>query len=1638
MRDDVLDEQCVSPKAAKGGESTFPGPEGIRVMKTKRSGEEMRELVMDTRGGREARKELLKLKATVGEARMMGIVDSGAMASMISAERLEASGLPSKPLGDRSFKVTGMDGGVGYCRAWVEAAKIYVTPSGLETTSDLYVLENADFDLLLGRPWMTFNEVNIMERQRGTYVSWMSGDTRYEINASKARRAKLPRVVKRQEAREGNTEESDNEGDRIQTVAAYAVRSTIDHGTDRSYIPWSIETQEGPDYLEEDKGSKEDEETEETVRRKAQAKVETWSKRKREEEEEADDEREEGERDTDDQWDADDEPEGGKVREQKFPVGRPSTKREKTTYSPPGRAEAEGEEESEGIIVVDRNLEEDFASLVQEEANEHDWERFCIKERKRLARRQKVWLDWIDSDNDELTPARTFSQKDEDREDQAPDEREGPEELSPPQEPTPVLESPPPKKTNRVSSKEDEEQAVTTEIEARRSQRVRRRTVKGQYADKKGAWREYRREERALKTVSKHKRQKMREDTLDEPFGGPRLRSFCIIVHDDPQQDEEDRLREEEWVSGPRNDHQLGEASHQATHLNQSQDRSYENTIEDLPEGLQPYTEDLARGSHDLQATYKQLPLADIGNPEEPCTKQRKGFAEPENEWVENRRGDEIDGLSIIEPISNLIYEYATEEPTARARDRYLRPRPDSENILYMGPMAGVIGRRPDVDGTQGWRGRGPQEGMESWDGGIERVPRTSWMAKSELPIRVSTWEETPRPMEKQLTDHADARTIIRAPELRNTRETTDEEEVRGTIDLSEPNTHALPTRQNELSGDAGNDSPRVRSRGKAGEERKLNERNEKSNGCEGRTRESIKEQGRKPRNPHLPSWLWKRWTRAPSDKLFRTVANCSLLLSIGLLLTAALLQLYHLQTRPQGMMLTNGGVPFSADSARRSGVYDPAEVNLDDWTYNPAYPLEEDIPKAVLDTIEVPGDKSLTPAIIAVRHMVPLAAGSSPGAREYLGKAIMVSFRLPSGRVAHQQGDMHLRLFERERNSDWTGTPFPIRYKVDLLRGMLFNEEGLGELLDYLIEDGGALLEKLMNEVEGRKHVSSSEDGEAKEWEEAELESTKRRQEPVKVGPPTLKRPGGFVCLNREPGNSLTAVLSGRQEPVSHDWMKVKEEVYQEGEETRYRRATMIAKIKVEEDDEKPYRMGLLHRPGYGEGVLETDDDDDMSFLSELEERAGVTPPNTLDEPSNGEGVPAAPRVRSVELPGLGFKITGFDESEDEDDIPLLEVIPPDLSSEGSSRTSDEILSEIVDTLKKLRLEFASAIDVETRWMVQDLELGAEKLQKLKEAGVAKAGSEDEVMGKPNEEKDPVPEYQPQETMAVDPHQGDPVEALDQKIDAVGRDLRDLEWRMEGDDSRAERKWRMAEAKIVALEVRMKEFAKELARTGQMEASPSRKKSSRDLGEYHGLRGRVQKVENRVQAAAKEINGVRARVVDVERAIKEIGEIRRKVNGLDVLLGSVHGEVMVWGRRVVTVEVKIEEGRLRQEHFSRELAANWAIIHTCLPRVGRLEAKLTEVDYRLTTAEEQNVWLDQKVRAVWLAAMATDLVEKTAYCNGVRATWDMASAAFARRFEKTPYVATEPRHPETGLLLASTTTPHAALKAVGQPSAAK
>jgi len=224
---------------------------------------------------------------------------------MISAKKLEETGLASIPLKDKTFRITGVNGVVSRCKSWVPGATINLTAGKLATFDDLYVLEDADFEMILGRPWATSNGVNIEEQTRGTYVSWLSDGHRYEINVSKVRQPlrRVAEVVlcRVEEGGEKSGRESsrdvEEEDKECESVRALAVRAVPNTGSNLSYIPDSEASRAAPD-LELSQVESLDEEEKAELNRRARVRVEEWRNRDQDDSADADDKREPEERRT--------------------------------------------------------------------------------------------------------------------------------------------------------------------------------------------------------------------------------------------------------------------------------------------------------------------------------------------------------------------------------------------------------------------------------------------------------------------------------------------------------------------------------------------------------------------------------------------------------------------------------------------------------------------------------------------------------------------------------------------------------------------------------------------------------------------------------------------------------------------------------------------------------------------------------------------------------------------------------------------------------------------------------------------------------------------------------------------------------------------------------------------------------------------------------------------------------------------------------------------------------------------------------------------------------------------------------------------------------------------------------------------
>ena len=208
-----------------------------------------------------------------------------------------------------------------------------------------------------------------------------------------------------------------------------------------------------------------------------------------------------------------------------------------------------------------------------------------------------------------------------------------------------------------------------------------------------------------------------------------------------------------------------------------------------------------------------------------------------------------------------------------------------------------------------------------------------------------------------------------------------------------------------------------------------------------------------------------KKFPKPPrTQKLLKRTWKLTTFLLL-LCLTASLVSLFISHQNLTACRLSTSSMRLAPDPDGRSQTASrqqlrPSESSVelscrpDDWTLNPDLPKHEDFPRDVLRTIQAPSFEKRTPALVGIQHLVPLAGGISHPVREFLGKAITVSTRLESGRVASYRGDIHLRIFEREGDLGWHDTHTPSRNELDVLRGILFREDGHEPVMDQLLDE--------------------------------------------------------------------------------------------------------------------------------------------------------------------------------------------------------------------------------------------------------------------------------------------------------------------------------------------------------------------------------------------------------------------------------------------------------------------------------------------------------------------------------------------------------------------------------------------------------
>ena len=1641
MRDDVLEETGTNrlEKEASTEKKT-----GVKVMRA--GGRREEGIQVERREERLVKKkaDVPRIKATIGDATMYGIVDSGSNSNVISADMAEATGLPIVPLGGKSFSVTGLNGDPIRCKYWIPNAALYLTDSKLVTYADLHVIEGVDCDLLYGRDWAVNNGVGIQERERGTYVSWISNGTPYELNVT--RKGTEPIETRDRGIDLCLTNEDEPEDDEETSALSMMVRTKRGPPTDLSYAPDSETSQLAPELNKAREFSSEGEKDADDVVRWARDRVTDW-KRKKEEEEaaEADDE---GmpERELAPSPDLLDK---GKGRARDEEGVRQKKRRRRV-----GRVR-------EGPIEVDRDLEEEFTKLVQDEADDREWKTFCAKEGRRIARKNKEWLQWIEGDGEE-EEGEVVTPEPSEVVELANEINEPNQSRRRPPEPSTTLKTHPEKVTDPVRvKKEPKMQPITTETSVRRSERTKFLTERGRYGEEQKK-RSYQRKEKSSRTITKRARRE-NGDSSPEPEKQPQRVSFCIkIVADEEEETETQDARRRK---------------------SKRQDRPKEKQLPRIPpielEPMRPPVDQHVRFQEPVKplristTDRENYGIGQATSRDRGKHRQRPGLTIriPGVGPIDNNEppviplGGSIDGLedadatndelSIFRPVLSMVSNRNVEEEdelTYEQDPRDRRPRPDSGVEPYRHGFWATdqpsVGERELVDtslpqlvaaslearrNVDVWnRGRKESESEKREEpyqaewvpeirhaGTNESGPTTRSVLPDSVAFDLGKYIRNPLgPLNEEDSPEDEASRLRRTLKHRKWEEDLrkryqeGEEEIEST--RAKRDSPATSHREDVAETDKGKCAEKPKKgmdeRRPVGRPRKTGA-NPKESGnskggptCEDKKDIKTRKENRRKDNP--PIWHQKVVQYLQPS----TTTRRHLFLSISTALVTLILSQIALGP-PMGRRPTTSppqappteGKP-SAGGSRPGDVSELVHkhpVNPYHLTPGTDRAIEQDIPKAVLDTIEAPPIDSMIPGIIAARHFVPLAVGSSRPIREYVARAGTVSIRLTTGRIMHYRGDLHLRLFEKGNDQGWGPIEVPSRKEVGLMRGILFREGPYEGLMERIKTEYKGVQPFLDGAATGRIEEIYDEQKRVSE----ERETGPRTNEPLepppplrKIGPP--KRPGKANPTTHENWETddkkpvKVGPRAKRSKPFNTKMLPETSAPTREGS---------VVRIKEEEDEDRPYRLGLLAR----------------AAIPDLSQPMIAAVPAPVSQ-----GVPGAFPPDLV-YPQENKDEPMVEEGKEEESGPSRQYIShnPEESIRLTNtptehaRPLQEVLPEVILLMQKLQYEIGLALNEETRELTRTIERKSwnmlewaharkERRAKDKDGDVDMEG-EDQPEG-----KDVVPDYSP-----TSPKQDSPenvsfaptastlrIEEVEEKMQEVEKEMRDAQWKALGRETRFEERVSFLEARLAALEVGAEEGGEPWVKV----KSPRQRKEPYDRPTTRSMAPRF---EEKVDAVASDVDGLRSRIAGVEEVAKEIETVREKIGKIEINMAGVRGGATAGEKRIEDLENKWAEVRLRLSLMARDTIQNKLQLSICSPqRINRIENRVLGVEYRASTLEEQLIWSDQKLRGFWHALSAPTSADAVVRTAALSLIWAHADDLYKQRVAGGPPSLVDPR----------------------------
>ena len=1507
-------------------------------------------------------RKLLRIKAKIGRATMVGMVDSGSQENIISARMAAATGLPTVLLEDKSFPVQGVSGPPTRCKYMIPNAAIYMTDNQLLTRGDLFVVEGAKVDLLYGIPWIDAHEGRIYTQPDGIFVSWISEGQRHAMNATAWEYGDSDF--------EEETPPSRSRRGRRGMVASMVARARSPL-TDLSCVLDSEEDQE-PLFAEEYPDEEEDDEEAREAVRWARDEVARWARSKQQEEDGIEEELERqelspppnqlGRR-----------KEEGKDRRETSRTSKTSSKRRKT-----GRG-------GRGFVEVDRDLEEELVRLEQENADEEEWAEFCRGEKKRMVRKDKDWLTWIQRESDDDEPAGT--------EDNRPHSSHGQDPIMDPSgsvretwalppESTHTLETPPQKSPKRATrSIVSRMFPSTTETTARRSRRTKWLTEKGQYGEQmKIKGRTYQRNERATRTVSRRTQLTRNSDANPIEEDAPQIFSFCLQAG--PTKIGRGNLstrRRSQLISQRETKHEPGNYDSAGMEDEYSPLESRPRTsreIEELEKGNDADAENEGGGEG---AYPSEEPLIGI-NEDSPAG------GEP---------GDQSVSGAFLE--DQLVL---AEESTS--------PDQGSDQIQGRSNYARLNSRRLELaDGTKG-RPAGETKpyslGEHDLEVAIEKSP--SGPGQGELERKFGRVKVTENKYDPPAGRVGSAGVRQRPHHLGNRRpvEKTNPERVKGETneggkllppgnanrEATEPSPDPIIERESEEPRSTDDrlrtrdPRPMVRIEG----EGKVSNENVRE-GCIvcGRSEPSpIKTRGGERKRTRTTSWL----PRVPRLSKITKVA-CLLLafLFVIFLLLVTIGRLLRPSPRINiriAMHLKTIPLPPEGSSNNSPPPIPSSQFSESRHTYPPAPRTREqgvsffdDPAKAALDSLPLPSENSATPAIIAVNHLESLPVQSSHPTHEFLGRGITVCIRNPNGHVIHHQGDLHLRLFKRGVEQGWEDVYLPSRTELDHLLGLWNREPGYRGAMAQIRTDFDKV-RLISDDPPFKRSTWQTYEEKEEDTKEAEEKDDEVSRVPpnspdttIRVGPP-LPTKVGQRARRRHPFPKRSTLADS----LTRDY----------GLEAL---AEAAVKVKEEEDEDAPFRNGILAKSG---PITEIE----MVPLPQGSPPDIPPPPPELTYPDDDSG--------RTYLLGSSGKVTEFQgpfenptNPDDDDDPPppLLPASPPS-NTLKRGRPSRAVLLDIVQNLRRLRSELEMAFDIETQSMIERMEKSTHRLLMT---GVAKSPSEactmvagpdgDIVMREKGRAVSEGPGHQstiPTE-YSLSPASLSRFDELMDRVRTLQGMVMSYQWKKVDDQNDLDAKVDGLESRIASLEVlRIEDDA----------TVTTRRRTYRGPAERPLTRGNANKLDNKIEQCATAINGLQTRFQEAEALLENlrgsrerVQEAERRIVKLEEAIGKQDTK---FANLVARIDEVLQQGSVTRDPPTPHLTPTPGFYL----RVSRIETNQLNFHQRISSNEEQLSLLEQRLRCFWNIGAASDPADALAQVAHLRNVWAAATLAWNRR----------------------------------------